>query len=52
MDLGPLVSIVEFKNPAYSFYVASLVVNTLALFTVRDNAAWLFAIAYLYLLNP
>ncbi|KAI1786163.1 MFS general substrate transporter [Ganoderma leucocontextum] len=33
-DLGPLVNIAEFQRPAYSFYVASLVVNTLALFTV------------------
>ncbi|KAM5536453.1 hypothetical protein V8D89_009889 [Ganoderma adspersum] len=33
-DLRPLVSIAEFKNLAYSFYVASLVINTLALFTV------------------
>ena len=27
----------EFKKPAYSFYVASLVINTLALFNVRNN---------------
>ncbi|PIL26828.1 MFS general substrate transporter [Ganoderma sinense ZZ0214-1] len=33
-DLGPLVNVAAFKNPACSFYVASLVVNTLALFTV------------------
>ncbi|PIL27910.1 MFS general substrate transporter [Ganoderma sinense ZZ0214-1] len=33
-DLGPLINLAEFKKPPYSFYVASLVVNTLALFTV------------------
>ena len=38
-DLGPLINVREFKKPVYSFYVASLVVNTLALFTVGNNAA-------------
>ena len=33
-DLGPLVNIAEFKKPAYSFYVAALVINSLALNTV------------------
>ncbi|PIL27922.1 MFS general substrate transporter [Ganoderma sinense ZZ0214-1] len=32
--LGPLISVSEFKKPVYSIFVASLVVNTLALFTV------------------
>ncbi|KAM5529995.1 hypothetical protein V8D89_016340, partial [Ganoderma adspersum] len=30
-ELGPLVNIAEFKKPAYAFYVASLVINSLAL---------------------
>ncbi|PIL26826.1 MFS general substrate transporter [Ganoderma sinense ZZ0214-1] len=30
-DLGPLFNLSEFKKPVYSFYVAALVVNTLAL---------------------
>ncbi|KAM5535342.1 hypothetical protein V8D89_011027 [Ganoderma adspersum] len=33
-DPGPLISVAEFKKPAYSIYVLSLIVNTLALFTV------------------
>ncbi|PIL27914.1 MFS general substrate transporter [Ganoderma sinense ZZ0214-1] len=33
-DPGPLVNVAEFKKPAYSIYVLSLIVNTLALFTV------------------
>ncbi|PIL27934.1 MFS general substrate transporter [Ganoderma sinense ZZ0214-1] len=33
-DLGPLINIVHFKKPAYSIYVASLVINNLALFVV------------------
>ncbi|PIL27909.1 MFS general substrate transporter [Ganoderma sinense ZZ0214-1] len=31
---GPLISIAEFKKPVYPIFVASLVVNTLALYTV------------------
>ncbi|KAI1786162.1 MFS general substrate transporter [Ganoderma leucocontextum] len=33
-DLGPAINVAEFKKPAYSFYVASLVINNLALMTV------------------
>ena len=33
--LCPLINIAEFKKPVYSIYVASLVINALALFTVR-----------------
>nr|VWO94495.1 MFS domain-containing protein [Ganoderma boninense] len=34
LRLGPVISITEFKKPVYSIFVLSLVVNTLALFTV------------------
>ncbi|KAI1786161.1 MFS general substrate transporter [Ganoderma leucocontextum] len=33
-DPGPLINVAEFRKPAYSVYVVSLIVNTLALFTV------------------
>ena len=33
-DLGPLINLAEFKKPVYSFYVAALVINSLALNTV------------------
>nr|VWO94489.1 MFS domain-containing protein [Ganoderma boninense] len=36
-DLGPLVNVSEFKKPAYAFYVAALVFNSLALNTVRTS---------------
>ncbi|KAM5531986.1 hypothetical protein V8D89_014320 [Ganoderma adspersum] len=32
-DLGPIVNLSEFKKPAYSFYVASLVINSVGLNT-------------------
>ena len=35
-NLGPLINIAEFKKPAYSFYVAALVINTLTIFSVRS----------------
>ncbi|KAM5536454.1 hypothetical protein V8D89_009890 [Ganoderma adspersum] len=36
-NLGPLLSLSEFKKPMYSFYVLSLVVNNLAL-----NSSWTY----------